>query len=361
MVKAYFHGLNVILKYNAKTINSLLEYFDGAENCWQANNNDLKASGYLRSDVLERFIHERADWKLEEEFARLAKENINFVTIGEKNYPSQLLSIADCPPMLYYLGDLNILNDEALKIAVVGSRKNTDYGSAMTERLASGLAEAGVTIISGLASGIDSIAHKAAIKLEKKTIAVLGCGVDVIYPLENKKLRDAIVNTGCIISEFPPETPPLSFHFPRRNRIISGLAQGVLVVEASINSGSLITAEYALEQGKDVFAVPGPVLNKQSVGCNKLIKQGAMLVETHQDILEEYQIFVATKIKLATSLTPEERAVIFALENGALGLEELLTTTGLTIEALLALLTMLELQGLIKKLAGSKYVSLQNI
>ncbi len=361
MVKAYFHGLNVILKYNAKTINSLLEYFNGAENCWLASNKDLKDSGYLRSDVLERFIYERSNWKLESECEKLEQKKINIVTIEEKDYPNQLLKIADSPPILYYLGDLNILNAQQLKIAVVGSRKNTDYGSAMTERLASGLAEAGVTIISGLASGIDSIAHKAAIKLEKKTIAVLGCGVDVIYPLENKKLRDAIVNTGCVISEFPPETPPLNFHFPRRNRIISGLAQGVLVVEASINSGSLITAEYALEQGKDVFAVPGPVLNKQSVGCNKLIKQGAMLVETHQDILEEYQIFVATKINLEISLTPEERAVILALENGAQGLDDLLITTGLTIEALLALLTMLELQGLIKKLAGSKYVSLQKI
>jgi DNA processing protein len=212
------------------------------------------------------------------------KNNITVITDRDESYPENLFNIYDRPPLLYIKGNLQ---KEDINIAIVGSRLASTYGKFITERISRELAMKGITIVSGMARGIDSAAHRGAIAAQGRTVAVLGCGLDIIYPPENKNLFSDIVQNGAVISEYPPQTQPLSAHFPARNRIISGISYGVVVVEAGEKSGSLITARLALEQGREVFAVPGSIDSVGSRGTNKLIKQGAKLIENIDDILED--------------------------------------------------------------------------
>lgn len=214
-----------------------------------------------------------------------ATNNAHIITIYDRLYPKVLKIIDNSPPILYVRGDLECLASE--KLAIVGSRKATSYGRMCANHFAKEVAKYGLVVTSGLALGIDSAAHIGALEANKKTIAVLAHGLDFVYPYTNKELANRVVNNGCLISEFPIGTLPKSCYFPRRNRIISGLALGVFVVEAAIQSGSLITAAYALEQGREVFAMPGAIYNPQARGCHHLIRQGAKLVETLQDVIEE--------------------------------------------------------------------------
>jgi len=214
----------------------------------------------------------------------LNKAGIHIVTFLDENYPRHLLNVYDRPALLYAAGQLQ---SDDISIAIVGSRHASTYGKYTTDRISRELALRGATIVSGMARGIDSCAHRGALAAKGRTIAVLGSGLDVIYPPENKKLFDAIVQQGAVISEYPPGTQPLPFHFPARNRIISGMSYGVLVVEAGEKSGSLITAKLAMEQGREVFAIPGPIDSSSSRGTNSLIKQGAKLIDSVDDILEE--------------------------------------------------------------------------
>jgi len=283
-------------------------------------------------------------------------KEIKKISIEDKNYPKMLKEIKDPPKFLYCLGEIKSKEN---CFAIVGARKCTNYGKEIASQIASDLADAGLTIVSGFAPGIDTIVHKAAIERGKRTIAVLGTGLDEksIYPRSNLKLIDKILeNGGCLISEFEPGTHGTKYTFPQRNRIISGLSLGVLVVEARMESGALITANYAKEQGRKVFAVPGSVFSQTSKGCHFLIKRGAKLVERAEDILEELGIEgVKLKEKEIKGRTPEENLILEVLKEGALDIEKIIEKTKLSPSKVASLLSILEIEGKIKNLGGGIY------
>jgi len=287
----------------------------------------------------------------------LKAKGIKVTLLKEDDYPEELRHIYDPPPVLYWQGSR--LPGEGLKIALVGTRKATPYGLRVALQLACELAEAGVGVVSGLARGIDSAAHRGALKAGGLTWAVLGCGVDVVYPPENRQLYQEIKEKGAVISEFPPGTPPHPGHFPARNRIISGLCQGVVVVEAPSRSGALITADMALEQNRDVFAVPGPITSRASRGCLELIQQGAKMVTCTGDILSEYGFVIPDRSpsggETRPPLLPGEEAVWPFLGDVPVHLDFLLSRTGMSPGDLGRLLVQMELRGLVKRLPGGFY------
>lgn len=288
------------------------------------------------------------------------EEGNHILALGEAAYPPALLEIPDPPCLLYAKGCLELLNRPAL--AMVGARNATPQGEQNATAFAQALAEAGITVISGLALGIDAAAHRGGLKGPGSTVAIIGTGADRIYPAHNAALAREIAAKGLVLSEFPLGTPPAAHNFPRRNRIISGLARGVLVVEAAINSGSLITARLAGEQGREVFAIPGSIHSPLSKGCHLLIKQGAKLVDSAQDILEELR--VASPISVETAATPAPEPVSTGLDDAQV-LEQmgfdpvdpdtLAARSRLTPDALFAMLTLLELDGRIARLPGGRF------
>jgi DNA processing protein len=283
-------------------------------------------------------------------------KEIKKISIEDENYPKRLKEIKDPPKILYYLGEIKSEED---CFAIVGARKCTNYGKEITYRIASDLAELGLTIVSGFAPGIDTMAHRAAIEVGKRTIAVLGTGIDEksIYPKSNLKLIDKILeNGGVIISEFEPGTHGTKYTFPQRNRIISGLSLGVLIVEARMQSGALITASYAKEQGRKVFAVPGSIFSQASKGCHFLIKNGAKLVESAEDILKELGIRkLEVGKKEIKGKTPEENLILEVLKEGALDIEKIIEKTKLPPSKVASILSILEIEGKIKNLGGNIY------
>lgn len=311
------------------------------------------------------------DWnKVKVELEFLDKNNINIITYQDELYPEKLLNIYDRPPFIYVCGHL-IKND--INIAIVGSRLASTYGKYTTEKISRELALKGLTIISGMARGIDSVAHRGALSAHGRTIAVLGSGLDVIYPPENKKLFTDIIQNGAVISEYPPGTPPRSTNFPARNRIISGMSYGVVIVEAGEKSGSLITARLALEQGREVFAVPGSIDAAGSRGTNKLIKQGAKLIENTDDILEEILPQFERTMVLKQPVTSRSEAIaakgvellsavdqkiVGFVSGGRVHIDDLISSTGLSSAVILSALTTLELKGIIQQHPG-KFFSLK--
>ena len=293
--------------------------------------------------------------KIEDQIFRLGAK---LISIEEDDYPERLKNIYNPPLLLYVKG---VIPQKNLSIGMVGARKASFYGKEMAERLAEELSRTDVQIISGMARGVDSCSHRGALKHGGSTIAVLGSGLDVIYPRENKALYAEIAESenGAVISEFPFATHPLRFNFPLRNRIISGLSDGVLVIEAGLKSGSLITAEFALEQGRDVFAVPGPVTNPLFHGAHKLLREGAALVETAADILREYgeqRLFDEKRSNVR--LTDEEQRIFSILGYDEVSLEYILEKSEDSAENILSLLSIMEIRGLIKQQPGRKFIRL---
>lgn len=292
---------------------------------------------------------------------------IKKVNFSDKRFPNVLKNIPSAPKSIYYRGDLfeKFNEDSLLAFAIVGSRRASSYGLDMAFRIAKDLAESGLTIISGLAEGIDAAAHKGALAVGGNTIAVLGCGVDVIYPYINRKLHAEIANKGSLISEFPIETQPRAEQFPSRNRIISGLAVGVLVVEGTLRSGTLITADMALQQGRDVFALPGPVTSSLSVTPNKLIKAGASLVENAEDILEELNLLAINnkkakknKTKLMSKslkMTEEEKQILSAISITPKKPEEIIYEIDLQCDKVNSILVLLEIRGYVSRNLDGAY------
>jgi DNA processing protein len=281
------------------------------------------------------------------------------VTLAHPHYPQRLLEIADPPPLLYCKGDTARLNQPSL--AIVGSRNATPQGIQNAEAFAQALSQQGWCIASGLAAGIDAAAHRGGLTGAGSTIAVVGTGLDIVYPARNHALAHQIAEQGVIVSEFPLGTPAKPGHFPRRNRIISGLARGVLVVEAALQSGSLITAREAAEQGRDVFAIPGSIHAPLSKGCHQLIKQGAKLVESAADILEELgetppvgQLVAATAAT-GDAADPAEAALLTALGHDPVDIDQLTQRAGLTPDRAYAMLLTLELTGRVARLPGGRY------
>jgi DNA processing protein len=290
-----------------------------------------------------------------------AQENHHVFTLADAEYPQALLRTADPPPLIYVIGRADLLNLPAL--AIVGSRSATPQGIANAEQFARTFADAGLCIVSGLALGIDAAAHRGALAGAASTIAVVGTGADVVYPSRNRDLAQSIATSGAIVSSYPLGTPAIGANFPRRNRIISGLTLGVLVVEAAMQSGSLITARLAGEQGREVFAIPGSIHSPLAKGCHQLIKQGAKLVESAQDILEELGGF-ATQPKSASAAAgsapgpahdPDTTSLLQQLGHEISDVDSLCQRTGLTTARVCAMLLQLELEGSVASLPGGRY------
>lgn len=336
----------------------LVESFGTAELVFRASLHELQRIEGVGPKIAEDI--KKFTWRstVENELRLAEKLGVRIISWDNPEYPINLRTIYDPPPILYILGKLSSQDQKA--IAVVGSRNPTTYGKATAERIARGLSRAGITVISGLARGIDSCAHRGALSAGGRTIGVLGCGLNVIYPPENKELYQQVAAHGAVISEFPFGTPPDKDHFPIRNRVISGLALGVAVVEATLRSGSLITARFGLEQGREVFAVPGNVDSPRSEGTNSLIKEGAKLVLRAEDIIEE--ILPLTKNSIPPEkppepdLTPEEKKVYSVLASQPLHIDQVSRQTGLASSKALALLLSLELTGLVKQLPGMNFM-----
>jgi len=334
----------------------LLQYFGQPQHIFSASETTLKEVG-VKEETIKAI--KAGTWQnlVCAEEKRLKQLGVHLVTYFDEHYPSLLKEIYDPPFLLYVKGNIEVLHTPC--VAIVGTRRASFYGIKTATRLAQGLAETGITVVSGLARGIDTAAHKGVLLARGKTIAVLGCGLDIVYPPENKKIYAEIMQQGAIISEFPLGTPPVARNFPIRNRIISGLSLGVIVVEAALKSGSLITARLALEQGKEVFAVPGQVDTFHSKGTHNLIKQGAKLVETIADILEELSL---PMVENPTFMEKQERKLdsvseqILSLLQHPRQLDEIALTLNKNVAELSAILTMLEIQGLIKQLPGKQYV-----
>ena len=314
-------------------------------------------SSRLASAIVARQAMPKADDRVDRHLDAIRQKGYRLVTLMEAEYPSLLRQIPDPPPFLYVHGTLP---ESFLNIAVVGSRNATEYGVTATRRLVSDLARKQVTIVSGMARGIDTVAHRAAIAAGGLTVAVLGTGLDCIYPRENTQLFHEIAEHGAVVSELPPHSGPDAHHFPARNRIISGMSHGTLVVEATGRSGSLITARLAAEQNRDVFAVPGNVHSFKSVGTHNLIKQGAKLVVHAGDILEEFENIVDSTTPGATptpspahpTLTNDEAMVIGRLDAEPVHIDDLVRKLALPAGRLAGLLLQLELKGLVRQTAG---------
>lgn len=329
----------------------LLSRFESPELVFKASSSLLRNIDGI-GEKLDSEIRSFRRWRdAEAEGEKVERFGAAIVTMADKRYPQNLLNIYDPPPYLYVRGELK---ESEKSIAVVGSRFASPYGKTVSEGLARDLANSGVAVVSGMARGIDTSAHKGALSVGGRTIAVLGSGIDVVYPSENKSLYEEICRTGAVISELPMGTGPLSENFPARNRIISGISQGVLVVEASLKSGSLITASCAAEQGREVFAVPGNINSRGSKGPNRLIREGAKLVEDVRDILEEVAP-AGNRSEMALNLTREEALIMEALA-GPTQIDEIAEIAGLDVKSLSAMLLNMELNGTVRQLPGMVFV-----
>lgn len=335
----------------------LLNYFYNLEDAWQANKHELIRAG-IEPKVTNELISLRLEIDPDLELEKINRIEGKIITILDPDYPKLLKEIYAPPPLLYYLGKLNLNND--FPLAVVGTRKISDYGQQVTEQIVGELTAAGLTIVSGLALGIDVCAHQAAIKNGGKTIAVLGSGLDQIYPAQNRQTAQKIIETGgAIITEFPLGMPPLKHNFPQRNRIISGLSLGTLVTEAGVKSGALITARYSLEQNREVFAVPGNIYSQGSVGPNNLIKMGAKMVTEAADILEALNLEQAKEFKTVKEVVPEnetEKILLELLNDQPLHVDKISQCARLDISVINSTLAVMEMKGMVKNLGNQKYI-----
>ena len=354
--RMYVIGLSRVPGLGPRRIELLLKQFGSAREVWLAKSNLLYCIKEIPTKTVDEFIRVRQRLDLTQEMDFLARRGISVYTIEDEEYPEALRNIHNPPVALYLRGTLP--GPLAPAVAIVGARRCTPYGAKMARDIARSLAEANVAVISGLARGIDSAAHWGCLEVMGKTVAVLGTGVDVVYPRENAKLMDEIIGNGAVVSEFPPGTKADPRHFPSRNRIISGLSQGILVVEAAETSGSLITADLALEQGREVFAVPGPATSPLSRGTNYLIKQGAKLVDCANDIFEEIGLESPShQSKPKTNLSPVEARILSILDLVPVSIEEIVDRTKLSVSEVAGNLTYLELKGLVRRLQGRLFVS----
>jgi DNA processing protein len=356
----YWLALSLVPGVGSILFKRLLERFKTPEAVFRATANELSAVEGLGEKVVQAIRKGPFEKGVERELTLLEKVGGRILTLGEENYPKRLKEIYDPPPVLYVRGELR--KQDELAISIVGSRKTSPYGRWFTERVSRELAQQGVTIVSGMARGIDSVAHQGAISEGGRTIAVLGCGVDIVYPRENRRLCEQVIDHGAVVSEFPMESPPEAGHFPKRNRIISGLSLGVVVVQAGKDSGSLITANYALEQGRDVFAVPGNVGAESTQGTNHLIKQGAKLVESSEDILQEIlpqwrrdEKAISKVEEREKGLSGEEKALYAVLGDTPLHIDAIIRETQLDPGKVSSLLLNLELKGFVSQWPGKSF------
>jgi DNA processing protein len=337
-------------------IAQLKDHFGSLQDAWNAPEGKLKQAG-LDSRSADALVTLRPRISVDDEMERLERHGVDALICEGPAYPSRLKEIYDYPPVLYVRGKLPA--DDEPCLAIVGTRRPTVYGRQVTEEIVADLARSSITIISGLARGIDSVAHRTALDAGGKTVAVFGSGLDIVYPGENANLAKAIVEHGALVSEYPLGVKPKAENFPLRNRIMSGLSLGVLVVEAGERSGALITAQQAMEQNREVFAVPGSILSPASQGTNRLIQEGAKLVRNHTDILEELNLTIVVQqaeIKEFSPANEVESAILKQLGPEPNHIDEICRRSGLTMSEVSSTLAMLELKGIARQVGSMNYV-----
>ena len=355
----YWIGFTLIPGIGRVRFSRLQQHFGEMKRAWNAGADELEAAG-LDDKSIKSIINHRPKVSLDNEMEKLERYKITALTLKDEAYPSRLKEIYDPPPVLYIRGRLTTEDEWA--VAVVGTRRPTYYGREVTEKISGDLARNRITIISGLAKGIDAAAHRAALDAGGRTIAILGCGLDIVYPADHAKLARGIMEHGALVSELPLGTSPKRENFPLRNRIMSGMSLGVLVVEADEKSGARITADRALEQDREVFAVPGSVLSPMSRLTNKLIQEGAKLVRGADDIMEELNLTMAVQQAQAKELIPAtetESAILQILRNFSpepLHIDEVGRQTCMSIATISSTLAMMELKGMIKQVGGMNYI-----
>ena len=352
----YWIGFNKVSGIGAARLQALLDYFGDIRTAWRAPAHDLRQAGLDRRS-LNNLLKARDKLDLDAQLGRLAKAGAHVLTWDDSDYPPNLRQVFNAPPVLYVRGRIETRDEWA--VAIVGTRRASVYGKEATRMMASGLALAGVTIVSGMARGIDTVAHRTCLDAGGRTIAVLGCGVDVVYPHENARLVTEIVERGAVVSEYALGTRPEASNFPPRNRIISGLALGTVVAEAGMSSGARITADFAAEQGRDVFAVPGNIFNRGSQGTNQLIQQGAKLVCNVTDILEELNLTMVSEQAQVRAVIPENKTEAILLDRLSaepVHVDELRRAVQLPIAQVSSTLALMELKGMVRQVGGMNYV-----
>lgn len=354
----YLHSFNLVPNFGAARIFRLCEYFPNFQKAYEATRQELKMSG-IEPEMTDNFLALRANLNLENENAKLKNLGISLLTYKDLFYPKLLLEISKFPTLLYYRGTLPTADE--LCVATVGTRKITTYGKLAAPQIVENLALQGVSIVSGLAYGVDALCHQSALAVGKRTVAILAGGLDdkILYPQNHCLLTKQILDLGgMLISEYPPGTAALKHHFVARNRIISGMSIATVVIECSLDSGSLITAKYALEQNRNVYAVPGPIYAEQSKGPNNLIKMGARLITSAQDILEDLNLENLPKEQEAQSLfgnSPEENQILKVLKFEPQTINEIIKQSEMDAASATSALTFLEMKGKVRNLGGQQY------
>ena len=354
--RAFWLGFHLIPNIGAARISRLVERFGDLSTAWEADLPALQDAG-MNEKSATALVRHRDRIDLEREWEKVEKAGASILTLADDEYPRLLREIPSPPPVIYVKGKL--LPEDETSIGVVGTRRATRYGQEMTRRLSSGLAAAGVVIVSGLARGIDAIAHSEALDAGGRTVAVLGSGVDRIYPPEHRKLSEQVTEQGALISEFPIGTKPEARNFPIRNRLISGLSLGVLVVEAPRKSGALITSTFAADQGRTVFAVPGSAMSSASEGTLQLLRDGAALAASVDDVLQELNLerrhAAIENRKLLPDATGDEQRILNVIEGEPKHIDEIAIDTGINISQLSAMLLQMQLKGLVRDAGGQHY------
>ncbi|MFC2005520.1 DNA-processing protein DprA [Chloroflexota bacterium] len=351
----YWVGFSLVPGIGRVRSAQLENYFGNLDGAWKATPAELKQSG-LDNGSIRAITSWRPKISLEAEMEKLERYGVKALTWHDPDYPSRLKEIYDYPPLLYVRGSL--LPEDEWCLAVVGTRRATVYGRQVTEEIVADLAQSKITIVSGLAKGIDSVAHHSALEAGGRSIAVFACGLDTIYPGENASLARRIMQQGALISEYPLGTRPRADNFPRRNRIMSGISLGVLVVEAGETSGAMITAHMALEQNREVFAIPGSILSPASRGTNQIIQEGAKLVRDYTDILEELNLTaVAHQIEMKEIIPSSDTESLLLKQLGAepVHIDEVCRSSGLSISTVSSTLAMMELKDLVKQVGAMNY------
>ena len=359
--KKYWIGFNLVRGIGSVRFQQIRAHFGDLSMAWEAPAETFRAAG-LPEKTVNNLLRLREETDLDRLYESILAQDVSVLTLTDPEYPRLLREIGQPPPVIYVRGSLAPADD--FSIAIVGTRKVTPYGQQITRDASTFLAGHGLTIVSGLARGVDALAHQHALKAGGRTIAVLGSGVDVIYPPEHRKLVEAIIENGAIISDYPLGTQPEGVNFPPRNRIISGLSLGTIVVEAGDRSGALITADFAVEQGRDVFAVPGNVLSPMSQGTNRLIQNGAYAMISPQDVLdvlglERVDDFQAARQTLPADTT--EAKILQVLDYEPVHVDEICHAAGLAVETVTAALTMMELKGMVQHVGGMRYTAIREI
>ena len=357
----YWLGFNLVRGIGPVRLRRLIDTFGDIATAWTASAQDLRAAK-ISQRVVNNVLRIRStfDDDVGKIIRRLEQLHVQVITWDSPEYPVLLRQTKDYPPVLFVRGKL-IPSDE-WSVAMVGSRKATVYGREVARRLAMDLAHNGITIVSGLARGIDGVSHKAALEAGGRTIAVLGSGVDIIYPNGHRELANNIIDNGALISDYPLGTLPEGSNFPPRNRIISGLSLGTIIVEAGLRSGALITSDFALDQGRDVFAVPGSILSPASAGCNRLLRDGAAIVTEVRDVLETLQLGQVAEKQSAREILPEnaiEAALWEQLSAEPRHLDDLARKTAIPIELVSSTLVMMELKGMARQVGSLQYVRIR--